>query len=271
MIQSKAVQPTKRAATTSNASTGQTLLSCVELRKSFHSGSGEVEVIRGIDLSIRRGEFTVVMGGSGSGKSTLLYLLAGLERANHGDIRFDGRSYDNLGEAGLSKLRRSGMGFIFQAFNLVPNLTLLENALVAGYLNATPRSQIEARAATLFESLGLTELLDRLPAQVSGGEQQRAAIVRALMNAPDIVFADEPTGALNSTNGIKVLDCFSSLWAQGQSLFMVTHDLKAACRGSRVLYMRDGVLHGEFRFSDEPSCTAERERDLFNWLSVRGW
>jgi putative ABC transport system ATP-binding protein len=163
------------------------------------------------------------------------------------------------------------MGFVFQAFNLVPNLTLLENLLAAGYLTDAGKADIEQRAQKLLSDMGISELANRLPAQISGGEQQRAAIARALINEPKILFADEPTGALNSASGTRVLDQFSALAKDNQTIFMVTHDLKAACRGKRILFLQDGELKGEFRFEAGMDSLEQREESLFSWLSAQGW
>jgi putative ABC transport system ATP-binding protein len=247
------------------------LLSCTNLHKRFQSNGASVEVIRDVTLEIRRGDFTVLMGSSGSGKSTLLYLLSGLESITSGEIFFDGREISRLDERALSLLRRTGMGFVFQAFNLVPNLTLYENVLAAGYLGSKPKPEIEQRATELLDLMGLGELTGRLPAQVSGGEQQRAATARALINSPALLFADEPTGALNSAAGDRVLGSFSDLAERGQTIFMVTHDLRAACRGSRVVFLRDGAIHGEFAFEDGGRELDRREESLFTWLSAQGW
>ncbi len=261
----------------------ETLMSCTDLSKSFESDGEPVPVIRAVSLEIYQGDFTILMGSSGSGKSTLLYLLSGLESISAGRVWFEGEEISSYSEKQLSLLRRSGMGFVFQAFNLVPNLTLLENVLAAGYLTATSKKDIEARANQLLTDMGLGKLTGRLPAQVSGGEQQRAATARALINSPRILFADEPTGALNSASGSAVLDRFSALAKQDQTIFMVTHDLKAACRGNRVLFLRDGALHGEFKFealdhnaghSADHSTgqdLVQREEALFGCLSARGW
>jgi len=249
----------------------ESLLSCSQLSKSFESDGLAVPVIRDVSLDIHEGEFTVLMGSSGSGKSTLLYLLSGLESISAGQIWFSGEEITNHSEKALSLLRRSGMGFVFQAFNLVPNLTILENVLAAGYLASADKKDVEKRAKQLLDGMGLGALGGRLPAQVSGGEQQRASTARALINSPRILFADEPTGALNSAAGIGVLDQFSALAEENQTIFMVTHDLKAACRGSRILFLRDGSLEGEFEFEKAEDSYEQREESLFNWLSAQGW
>jgi putative ABC transport system ATP-binding protein len=247
------------------------IISCQNLQKSFKSQDIEVEVIRDTTLEVHEGEFTVLMGSSGSGKSTLLYLLSGLETVSGGQIWFDGQEISNLKEKSLSLLRRKGMGFVFQAFNLIPNLSLLENILAAGYLGDAPKKQVEERARELLETMGLGKLADRLPAQVSGGEQQRAATARALINSPQVLFADEPTGALNSAAGMRVLEYFGEISKQNQTIFMVTHDLRAACSGDRVLFMRDGLIQGDYRFPAESRTFEQREEALFAWLTEQGW
>ena len=249
----------------------QTLMLCANLSKSFESDGKPVPVIRDVSLEIHQGDFTILMGSSGSGKSTLLYLLSGLESVSSGQVWFEGEEISSYDEKKLSLLRRSGMGFVFQSFNLVPDLTMLENILAAGCLTASSKKDIEARAVQLLTGMGLGELNGRLPAQVSGGEQQRAATARALINSPGILFADEPTGALNSTSGTAVLDQFSALAEQDQTIFMVTHDLKAACRGNRVLFLKDGAINGEFKFDLADQSYDQREEALFGWLSARGW
>lgn len=247
------------------------LLSCKGLHKSFQSDGVDVDVIRGVDLEVSAGDFTVLMGSSGSGKSTLLYLMSGLEDVTGGTVMCNGYEISSMKEKELALLRRGEMGFVFQAFNLIPNLTLLENIMAAGFLSDTPKVDLERRAHELLDSLGLGDLAKRLPSQVSGGEQQRAATARSLVNSPKILFADEPTGALNSASGKKVLDYFSRLAKEGQTIFMVTHDLKGACRGNRVIYLKDGQIHGEYRFDDQALSLEEREKLLFSWLVKQGW
>ena len=248
-----------------------TIIQCEGVHKSFATAGAEVDVIRGVTLDVAKGDFTVLMGGSGSGKSTLLYLLSGLESYDRGQVLFDGHDIAGLDESRLSLLRREGMGFVFQAFNLVPDLTLLENVLIAGYLGSRSNPEMEQQALSLLAKLGLAKLKNRLPSQVSGGEQQRASIARALINSPTVLFADEPTGALNSAAGKAVLDNFADLSQQGQTLFMVTHELRAACYGDRIIFMIDGQIRGEFRFDTARENFADREKQLFEWLTEQGW
>jgi putative ABC transport system ATP-binding protein len=235
------------------------------------AGSAEVHALRNVDLEVREGEFTVLMGSSGSGKSTLLYLVSGLERATAGEIDFGGERVDLMDETELSLLRRRGLGFVFQAINLVPHLTLLENLVVPGYLLGGDRAAVRERAADLLASLGIGDLVDRLPAQVSGGEQQRVAIARALINSPRAVLADEPTGALNSASGTAVLDAFRDINASGQTVLMATHEVRAACYGDRIVYLRDGEVRSEMRLGGEAVASEQREAKVLEWLTSEGW
>jgi putative ABC transport system ATP-binding protein len=251
------------------------ILTTRRLSRSFVTEETEVRAVKDVDLSIEEGDFTVIMGQSGSGKSTLLYVLSGLDKPSSGEVDFRGRRLDLMSERELALMRRKGSGFVFQSINLVPNLTIEENILVAGYLVKGKREAVVARARLLMETLDIAAVAEHLPAESSGGEQQRAAVARALINEPDLLFADEPTGSLNFASGQKLLDHFGAVNASGQSIVMVTHDLKAAARGSRILFMRDGELVGDYRFDQGLSASeehwAEREKRLFAWLCERGW
>ncbi|MDP4089841.1 MAG: ABC transporter ATP-binding protein, partial [Bacillota bacterium] len=207
-----------------------TILTTRDLCKTYLSDGEAVHAIKNINLDIYEGDFTVIMGSSGSGKSTLLYLLSGMEDATSGTVDFGGTELSRLKEDELAKFRRSRIGFVFQSINLVPNLSLIENVVLPGYLLERYKSKVDNKAEELLRLVGLEEQKLRLPSQVSGGQQQRAAIARALINSPQILFADEPTGALNSTQGQNILDAFTELNNQGQTIIMVTHDIKAACR-----------------------------------------
>jgi putative ABC transport system ATP-binding protein len=244
------------------------------LEKIYDAGEAGVVAIQGLDLDIHEGEYTVVMGSSGSGKSTLLFLLSGLDRVSAGSIEFAGQRIEGLDETRLARLRREGFGFVFQAINLVGNLSVMENILAAGYLGSATREGVRDKATELLKLLDIAELADRLPAQVSGGQQQRAAVARALINQPRILFADEPTGALNWTSGQALLDCLDKVSRAGQTILMVTHDLRSACRGERIVFLRDGKVGGEYHFAEAGLAAApqaEREKALFAWLQAMGW
>lgn len=248
-----------------------TLLTTRKLGKTYQVDAVPVPSLAGVDLAVAAGELVVLMGSSGSGKSTLLYLLSGLERPSEGEIDFDGQRIDRMDETELSLLRRAGIGFVFQAINLIPHLTLFENVVLPGYLLEPDRNRVDARARELLDSMGIGRLADRLPAQVSGGEQQRVAIARALINSPRALFADEPTGALNSAAGSAVLDAFRAINARGQTIVMATHEVKSACIGDRVVFLKDGRIEGEYRIRDSAAGPAEREAMLLAWLVEQGW
>lgn len=241
------------------------------LSKVYESGTAPVYALRDVELSVEEGELLILMGSSGSGKSTLLYVLAGLEQPSAGEIHFDHQRIDQMDETALSLLRREGIGFVFQAINLIPHLTLFENVVLPGYLVNTNRDEVEHRATELMGRLGIGGLEDRLPAQVSGGEQQRAAIARAMINAPRALLADEPTGALNSAAGSAVLEGFREINALGQTIVMATHEVKSACIGDRILFMRDGQIRGEYQLKGSGVPDEHRESAVLAWLAAQGW
>lgn len=204
-----------------------TVLSAKGICKSFAHNGVQNHILTNLDIDIYEGDFTVVMGASGSGKSTLLYALSGMDRVNGGSVMYDGNDIAKLSEKKLSQLRCGDFGFVFQQMHLVSNLTLFENIAVPGYLNkSVPAGEVNRRAEELLEKMGISHIKTHLPSQCSGGEQQRCAIARAVVNSPKLLFADEPTGALNRKNTTEVLDLFSELNAGGQSILMVTHDAR---------------------------------------------
>jgi len=226
-------------------------------------------VIPGMDMDIHQGEFVAIMGSSGSGKSTLLYLLGGLDVPSGGEVRVNGRILPK-GSNQNACFRRHTMGVVFQHNNLVPGLTLLENILVAAYLVGNDKKATRSKVLELIRELGIEDVKDRFPAQVSGGEQQRCAIARALVNDPQIILADEPTGSLNSSATRNVLESFSKLHARGQTIVMVTHEIEAACFARRVIFLRDGEYVDDFNI--EPfSPRSEKEQALLEWLTQKGW
>jgi len=251
----------------------ETIISARKLCKSFSSNGVQNHVLTGIDLDVRKGDFTVVMGASGSGKSTLLYALSGMDRPTSGEIIYGGRDLAKLGEKDLTLLRRKDFGFVFQKMHLVSNMTMFENVVVPAYLNKDISAQkTDEKANELFELMGISSVKDHLPSQCSGGEQQRCAIIRAVINEPAMLFADEPTGALNRKNTIEVLDLISKLNEKGQSVFMVTHDPRAAIRANRVIYIEDGTVSGELEMPPfEAGKEQSRETQINSWLSSMHW
>ena len=212
---------------------------------------GLTAALNGVSLTVEKGEFTAIMGPSGSGKSTLLNLVAGLDWPTSGRVAVGGTDLGSLGEAGLARFRRDHIGFVFQFFYLLPNLTALENALLPAQLKGTVAT---ARARELSEQLGIDDVADRYPARLSGGQQQRVAIARALINQPTLLLADEPTGALDTHSGAHVMDLLVQLQRAGQTVLLVTHDAKLATRhAARVISVRDGKIVDDARLD-----TAER-------------
>lgn len=250
-----------------------TILSAKGLCKSYAHNGGQSHILQHIDLDIYEGDFTVIMGASGSGKSTLLYSLSGMDRATAGQVIYEGRDIVTMKEKELSKLRQKDFGFIFQQMHLVSNLTLFENVAVSGYLDKTASANaVKQRTGVLLEKMGIDHVADHLPGQVSGGEQQRCAIARAVVSEPKLLFADEPTGALNRKNTNEVLSLLTELNKAGQSILMVTHDMKAALRATRILYLEDGKIIGELTLPPyNPEEKKSRETQVGAWLSSMQW
>lgn len=242
------------------------------LCKSFISDGEINNVIKNMDLEIYEGDFTVIMGSSGSGKSTLLYSLSGMDNVTCGKVLFEGVDISRMKEKEISKLRKDKIGFVFQGINLIPNLNVYENILSPTYKTNADRSSIEKRIDSLLGKMELTSQRKKFPNQMSGGQRQRAAICRALINSPEVLFADEPTGALNSSQGESVLDTFTAINREGQSVVMVTHDLKAALRGNRIIYLKDGRIDGDLRLEDyDENYVSDREETIYKFLKEKGW
>jgi len=216
------------------------------LVKTIRNGARSVEIIRDISFEIPDRQFVAIMGPSGSGKSTLLGLLAGLDWPTSGEIEIDGIAITALNENEMARLRGRKLGFVFQAYHLVPTLTALENVMLPMEMLAEATDGAQSRAASLLESVGLLERQDHYPAQLSGGEQQRVALARAFMMKPSVLFADEPTGNLDSANGQHVLELLLQLnREQGATLILVTHDQALAVHADRRLLLRDGRIVGD--------------------------
>jgi len=217
-----------------------TLLSAENLQRSFIVGQRRIEVLRGISVSVSRGEIIFLCGSSGAGKSTLLYTLAGLEKPEQGKVLFDNKELYRIGGRELSRIRNERMGFVFQSYHLLPELTALENVALPSLINGKAATQT---AEKILGDVGLSHRLHHLPAELSGGEQQRVAIARSMINDPSIIFADEPTGNLDSKNGAMILNLLLDLVQQkGRTLLVVTHDPELAKRGDRRLMIVDGQL-----------------------------
>ena len=219
------------------------LVTARRLHKSYSVGKRTLEVLRGIDLDVARGEFLALRGASGAGKSTLLHLFGGLDLPNVGEIRFGGTDLQSLSPRSLAQWRNRRVGFIFQAYHLLPELSALENVALPGRIARMAPHEAAKRAAALLERVGLSERQEHRPYELSGGEQQRVAIARALINEPDVVLADEPTGNLDSRTGGEIIQLLESLRAERQTtLIMATHEAHIAAHALRVLELADGQL-----------------------------
>ncbi|GAB3166475.1 ABC transporter ATP-binding protein [Myceligenerans halotolerans] len=245
-----------------------------ELSKTYFSTEPPTEVLRGIDLTVRAGEFFVIMGASGSGKSTLLYSISGMDRPTSGNVALEGRELTSLSDAEMSKVRLTRMGFVFQQAHFLSNLDVRDNILLPA-LKAAPRQGRDAaiaRVDALMERFGIAHVKDHGVTQVSGGQLQRASICRALAGEPSVLFADEPTGALNSSMSAEVMDALTDVHRGGTTIVMVTHDPGCAARGDRVIYLQDGLLvdANELGAWQEENAR-QREDDLLGWLRDLGF
>jgi putative ABC transport system ATP-binding protein len=224
------------------------------LRKSFGSETAPVRALRGVDLELKTGDFVAVMGPSGCGKSTLLNLVSGVDTPTRGEIMLAGLSLSSEGEDARTRIRREHIGFVFQFFNLLEGMSALENVVLAAVIAGAPRRRAEASASGLLDLLGLAEKAQDVPAALSGGQRQRLSIARALVNEPTLLLADEPTGALDSTGAMEVLELFRRLHAGGQTILLVTHDRHVAEGAERVVFMRDGRLEANLPESLAPAA-----------------
>ncbi|MBO4484001.1 MAG: ABC transporter ATP-binding protein [Lachnospiraceae bacterium] len=265
----------------------QAVVTAKDLSKTFSNESVQQHVLKNLNLSIYKGDFTVIMGNSGSGKSTLLYTLSGMDRPTLGTVtyRFDGNEAEisGYGNDALAKFRRDHAGFVFQQNYLNDSMSALDNVMVCGLLKNRDRKALAEKAKKLLTSVEIEERDQRkFPAQLSGGQQQRVAVVRGVINEPEILYADEPTGALNSQNTENVLNILTDLNNQGQSIVMVTHTIKAAERGNRILYLADGVITaeidlgpyaGDYRDETNPKLAEAKARHtkLKSFLQEMGW
>lgn len=243
-----------------------------KLCKSFSMGGRQQHVLKNLDLCIYKGEFTVIMGASGSGKSTLLYALSGMDKPTLGEVRYKEVNISGLSVSEMAVFRRKNCGFVFQQIHLMDNMSVLDNVLACGLLVSKDRKGTAARAKALLLEVGIGEAdWGKFPAQLSGGEAQRVGIIRALINEPAVVFADEPTGALNSAFGGQVLNTLTEVNRKGQSIVVVTHDVKTARRADRVVYLKDGMICGECRLGSYSGGDPARHEKLNTFLTEMGW
>jgi putative ABC transport system ATP-binding protein len=228
------------------AAASETAVEAQDLHRVYRMGNVEVPALAGVSLKVRRGEFIVILGVSGSGKSTLLHLLGGLDRPTQGSVLVEGQDLSQLSDNQLAEVRLRKIGFVFQFFNLMPQLTAQANVELPLYIAEVPAKKAQARAAELLTMVGLAERTTHRPSELSGGEQQRVAIARALANDPKIILADEPTGNLDTTNGAEVIQLLRKInQSQGQTVIIVGHDLRLTTVADRVIEMRDGRFVGE--------------------------
>jgi putative ABC transport system ATP-binding protein len=222
------------------------IIEAVDVCKNFQLGDVEVEVLKNIHLSIENGEFVSLMGPSGSGKSTLLYLLGGLDKPSSGTVKVKNRQLSDMDDKDASSFRRREMGFIFQFYNLVPNLNIQDNIMLPVLLDGKSIGRYRGRMDEILETVGLLHRKKHTPRELSGGEQQRVAIARALMNDPDIILADEPVGNLDSKTGTEVMELFKKInTQQGKTILQVTHSMEMAGYGNRIIRLRDGKVWEE--------------------------
>ena len=250
----------------------KTIIKTNKLCKSFSNGGLQQHVLKNIDLEIYEGDFTVIMGASGAGKSTLLYTLSGMDKPSLGNIIFNEKDITKMNVDELALFRRKNCGFVFQANYLINSMSILDNILVSGLLVNKNKKQVVKEAKEILKKVDINEeLWGKFPTQISGGEAQRVEVARALINKPKVVFADEPTGALNSKTGADVLDTLTEFNNEGQSIIMVTHDIKSARRGNRIIYIKDGEIAGILDLGKYIKDDNERHQKLSDFLVTMGW
>ena len=222
-------------------------------------GGNKVTALQNVNLTVERGEFVAIMGESGSGKTTLLNIIATLDKPTEGEIELDGQSMQSMKEKHLAKFRRDRLGFVFQEFNLLDNFSVRDNIYLPLVLAGCSPAEMETRIRPIAEKLGITELLEKFPYEISGGQKQRVAVARAIITEPEMVLADEPTGALDSRSTDELLQQFSNINKDGQTILMVTHSIKAASTAGRVLFIKDGIVYHQIYRGDETNSEFYRK------------
>ena len=249
------------------------VLQVKDLCKTYIIKKNSNNVLRNINFELSEGEFVTVMGPSGSGKSTLLYTVSGMDKMTSGRVEFNGKDISTLNKKEMSKLRLTEMGFIFQQMYMMKKLCVFDNIVLPAYQSGMQRSEANKRAEALMRRLDIIETAEHEVNEVSGGQLQRACLCRALINEPKVIFADEPTGALNSKAAADVMRELTAANRDGTSIMMVTHSVKVAAMSDKVLYLMDGDIQGEIelgKLTNEAELSA-RERRLSSWLMERGW
>lgn len=250
-----------------------------DLCKTYITNKRQNNVLKNINFTLEQGEMAAIMGPSGSGKSTLLYSVSGMDRPTAGEVILVDKKITDLSQKELAEVRLNNMGFIFQQMYMLKNLSVMDNILLPGYQsdkNNRTRQEINAYCRELMRKLEISEIADNDITEVSGGQLQRACICRSLINQPEVLFADEPTGALNHSSSEEVMRILNKLNAEGTTIMLVTHDMRVAAKCSRILYIVDGNIKGELelgKIQDMPGDTElrDRERKVNNWLADMGW
>ena len=252
------------------------VLEVKDLCKTYIINKRQNNVLKNVNFTVGEGEMVAVMGASGSGKSTLLYSVSGMDNITAGEVKFLGKDISGMDENGLAKLRLDKMGFIFQQMYMLKNLSILDNIILPACQSGKIKekhSQTAERGRALMHKLGISDIADNDINEVSGGQLQRACICRGMINQPDIIFADEPTGALNRAASGEVMEELAGINNEGTTIMLVTHDVKVAARCSRLLYIADGNIEGEYALGKYTGSNKlrERERQVSNWLMEMGW
>lgn len=270
------------------------LLEVKNLTKKYYAGTAENKAVDSVNLKVEEGEFVIIMGASGSGKTSLLHLVAGIDDYDEGTIMYTQKAvhssypgmaagrknssdaavnFGHMSETAKAMFRRTSIGIVFQQQCLIPDLTVYENIMLPIMLSGKRKERARKKETiiNLCDQFGLKEHIKKYPSQLSGGQQQRAAILRSVINRPPLLLCDEPTGSLNSAQSNIVMELLNRLNRIGQTIILVTHDIKVAVRGSRVIYIEDGRVAGELKFTDDPNSIKQREEKLMNFLQQRGW